>query len=180
MKFPAIAICFLLPSLSAAQTACPADPKVYRCLHPPYCDLDGRRELVQLLMSHNETLLAASPGPTATELDWYQAEVDSGDGNRYIDAIESNVGSRISVRSALEEPRRMLIYLNMLLTQRMYSPEGQTTARRHELLRWQQAGWVQLARGPEYTTQDDIQTCNTATQAALQIVLDDFRAYAGD
>lgn len=204
MRFPATAICFLLPLLSAAQTACPADPTVYRCLYPPACDFEDRRELVQVLMSHNEMLLAASPGLTPTEQDSYQAELDSGDGNRFVAAVQSDAGSRIAVRSALEEQRRMLIYLNILLTEPMYSPEGQPAARRVELRRWQQAAWVQLGRlfadsgwlpawgrlrdSPDapgtrvsaFTTKDDIETCSVATRAVLQLVLDDFRAYSSD
>jgi hypothetical protein len=203
MKLAAIAICLLLPSLSVAQTACPADPKIYRCLYPPVCDAEGRRELLQVLTSHREMLLAATPELTPAERDWYQSELDSGDGERFISAVQSNVGSRIAVRSALDEQGRMLTLLDIMLNGPGYfSPEGQTPARRGELLRSQQAGWVRLGRAfadsswlpawdrlrdarrasgtrdPVYTVEDDLQTCSNAARVVLRVALDDFAAYS--
>jgi hypothetical protein len=190
----------LLPLLSAAQTACPTDPLVLRCWETAGCDLQDRRELVQLLQEHDEQLLTASPDLTSEEQDWYRTETRAGDASRLRAAFESDVVSRLSVRGALAQRRGTLRVLKASLSPRVEPRAEQTTSLDDELRSQLLDGWLLLGQAyadsgwilawdrvrkaepapgtqsPENTLQGDLQACSFATQALLQIALDDLEA----
>jgi hypothetical protein len=161
------------------------------------CDLEGRREFVQLLLDHDERLLAASPDLTPEEQDWYRAETTAGDANRLRAAFQSNVGSRVSIRGTVRERGLTLRSLKAVLAPPIDPATGQPIIPYDELWGAAVQSWVLLgqnyadstwvlawdrvrnsqpvpvAQSSSNTLESDLQSCGLTAQAILQIAYDD-------